>query len=228
MDEASKTRRIRPDDFCARYMSGNVLDIGCGADLVVPHAVPFDQIHGDANLILNYFATESFDCVHSSHCLEHMRDPDKSLQDWWALVRAGGYLITVVPDEDLYEQQVWPSVFNNDHKHSFRLSGGASWSPVSHNLLEMVTALPAAELISAERQDQYYVHQTPISPFPVPAAARRAVAEGYNRFRRYERLLGTPLDRFLIRTVRALNCPLDQTMGKALAQIQVIARKRPH
>ena len=42
MDEAAKTKRIRGPEFLEKYFSGNVLDIGCGDDLVVPNAVPFD------------------------------------------------------------------------------------------------------------------------------------------------------------------------------------------
>jgi SAM-dependent methyltransferase len=225
MDEASKTRSVRPDSFYSLYMSGSVLDIGCGPDLVVPHAAPFDLPQGDANRILDYFPAGSFDCVHSSHCLEHMRDPEQSLKDWWALVRPGGFLITVVPDEDLYEQGVWPSLFNADHKSSFRLTGDTSWSPVSHHLPNMVLALPGAVLLAAERQDRGYVHQRPFWRMPFPVPLRGLVFALYNRLRRYDRLLDTPVERFAIRAARALNCPIDQTMGKALAQIQLIARK---
>ena len=123
MNEASKTRAIRNSDFYSRYMNDSVIDIGCGPDLVVPHATPFDQEDGDANEILDYLKPESFSCVHSSHCLEHMRNPQKSIADWWTLVKPGGYLITVVPDEELYEQGHWPSLFNADHKSTFRLDG---------------------------------------------------------------------------------------------------------
>lgn len=55
MDEATKTNRIRGEEFKRRYFSGQVIDIGCGPDLVVPHAVPFDQEQGDAQRILRYF-----------------------------------------------------------------------------------------------------------------------------------------------------------------------------
>jgi hypothetical protein len=45
-----------------------------------------------------------------------MHDPEAALRQWWALVRPGGYLVVVVPHEDLYEQGMWPSAFNSDHK----------------------------------------------------------------------------------------------------------------
>jgi len=42
MNEATKTNRIRGEEFKLRYLSGRVIDIGCGKDLVVPGAIPFD------------------------------------------------------------------------------------------------------------------------------------------------------------------------------------------
>ena len=90
MDESAKTNRLRSAEFHRTYFSGRVIDIGCGPDLVVPHAVPFDVEHGDAQWIRNYFEAESFDCVHSSHCLEHMRDVKSALEQWWELVKRGG------------------------------------------------------------------------------------------------------------------------------------------
>src|SRR6202030_2351934 len=121
MFEAEKTNRVRGPDFVERFMSGTVLDIGSGRDLAVPHARPFDKQHGDANHIARYLPPESFDCVHSSHCLEHMRSPQEALAEWWSLVQPGGSMILLVPEENLYEQGHWPSLFNSDHKWTFRL-----------------------------------------------------------------------------------------------------------
>lgn len=111
-----------------------MLDIGAGPDPVTPECVSFDIEDGDANHMLEYFKIETFDTVYSSHCLEHMHDAIACLGEWWSLVKKGGYMVTVVPHEDLYEQRVWPSVFNEDHKWTFRASGNASWSPVSINI----------------------------------------------------------------------------------------------
>ena len=120
MDESTKTQLIQDPAFAKTYFSGTVLDIGCGDDLVVPHAQGFDQQQGDANKILKHLEPNSFDTVHSSHCLEHMYHPDQVIHNWWQLVKPKGYLITVVPHEDLYEQGQWPSRFNSDHKVTFR------------------------------------------------------------------------------------------------------------
>ena len=96
MQEASKTNKFRPSHFASTYLSGRVLDIGAGPDLVCPHALAFDQEHGDANKIDEYFEAGSFDTVHSSHSLEHMLDPVQALHLWWSLVKSGGFLIVVV------------------------------------------------------------------------------------------------------------------------------------
>lgn len=226
--EATKTRAIRGEDFARKFLSGAVLDIGCGPDLVVPHAQPFDLEHGDANRILEYLPPESFDCVHSSHCLEHMRNAPAALAQWWALVKPGGFLISVVPDEDLYEQGMWPSAFNPDHKATFRLDKAISWSPVSHDIRALVAALPGVEIIDCTVQDRGYDRGQLRN---VPAGCKRALL----RFsRRREALfsclmrLGWPVWRLsecLARAELALGRPVDQTLGEATAQIQVVARK---
>ena len=144
MKEASKTNRVRDDAFRSRYFAGSVLDIGSGPDPVVPHAQPFDREHGDANEIARYLAGAEFDCVHSSHCLEHMNNARDALAQWWSLVRPGGYLVITVPDEELYEQGFWPSQFNVEHHSTFRLEGPPR-SPVSYDLRALLSALPGAE-----------------------------------------------------------------------------------
>lgn len=45
----------------------------------------------------------TFDFAHSSHCLEHMKDPHVALDNWLRILKSGGDLICLVLDEDLYE-----------------------------------------------------------------------------------------------------------------------------
>jgi SAM-dependent methyltransferase len=230
MFEATKTRAVRGEAFTEIYFSGSVLDIGCGPDLVVPHAQPFDMQHGDANEILHFLSAESFDCVHSSHCLEHMTDPPRALGQWWALVRPGGFLIIVVPHEDLYEQGVWPSAFNPDHKATFRIDRPSSWSPVSYDIRALAVALPDGVVIDCSVQDRGY--------------DRRMMRDGSMRFKKFllhigyrraylfRRMMRRDLpvyriSQLLARLEHALGKPVDQTQDNALAQIQVIVRKLP-
>jgi SAM-dependent methyltransferase len=225
MNEASKTRAVRNSDFYSRYMNSSVLDIGCGPDLVVPHATPFDLDDGDANEILNYFKPESFSCVHSSHCLEHMKNPRKSITDWWTLLKPGGYLITVVPDEELYEQGYWPSLFNTDHKSMFRLNGSSKHPEASYNIKDLVSSLPGATIISLERHSSHYCHWKPL----ISLGGVKPVRGIFSRIR--HRFLGMGLidsipDQVLVRAALLLNVPVDQTLGRAQAQIEIVAQKK--
>lgn len=225
MREASKTNRVRGREFLERYFRGRVLDIGAGDDLVVPWAEPFDKGHGDAQEILRYREPGSYDCVHSSHCLEHMEDVPRALEEWWALVKPGGYLIVVVPDEDLYEQGIWPSVFNSDHKATFRLGKRESWSPVSYDLGELVRALPGAEVVSAEVQDDGYDHSLRVHGVSGWGLRLLYLHRRLGHRLRDRGVAAPRLLSLLGRAFHLFGMPLDQTTGDALAQIQVVARK---
>jgi SAM-dependent methyltransferase len=220
--EASKTNRVRDEAFRARYFAGTVLDIGSGPDPVVPHAQPFDREHGDANEIARYLAGAEFDCVHSSHCLEHMNDPRQAVAQWWSLVRPGGHLIVIVPDEALYEQGFWPSQFNVEHKATFRIEGPPR-SPVSHDLRSLLLSLPGAELVDIQRQDDGYDHRLRWSG--PPALGRALLWVDKYRRRRLRHHPDDGLTRAWTDVARWLHTPVDQTRNDALAQIQAIVRK---
>ena len=228
MFEATKTRAVRREDFERTYFSGSVLDIGSGPDLVVPHAQPFDLEHGDANEITKVLSAQSFDCVHSSHCLEHMANPPRVLEQWWSLVRPNGFLVIVVPHEDLYEQGIWPSAFNPGHKATFRVGRSTSWSPASHDLRALAEALPNAKIVDCCIQDHGYDKEM-VRKLPL-AWKRFLLSVGRHRGLMLEALMrrGFPvfrlsclLDRFEI----TLGKPVDQTQRGALAQIQLIVQK---
>ncbi|AMV25176.1 hypothetical protein VT84_12325 [Gemmata sp. SH-PL17] len=101
---------------------------------------PFDAPDGDAQDLARY-PDARFDFLHSSHCLEHLRDPFAALANWVRVVRPGGHLVVLVPDEDLYEQGVWPSTFNAEHRHTFTVYKARSWSPVSVNVTDLVASV---------------------------------------------------------------------------------------
>lgn len=138
-----------------KILEGNGIDIGGGNSPVSSKVRVFDIKDGDANHILKY-VTEKFDFVYSSHCLEHMINPIEALHEWWTLVKPGGYMFLVVPDEDLYEQGVMPSRFNLDHKWTFTISKHLSWSPVSINVLPLCMNLPGCGIVNIELQDMNY------------------------------------------------------------------------
>jgi SAM-dependent methyltransferase len=223
MREASKTNRVRDDAFRSTYLAGSVLDIGSGTDPVVPHARGFDREHGDANHITRYLSGESFDCVHSSHCLEHMADPRQALAEWWTLVKPGGYLVIVVPDEELYEQGFWPSQFNVEHRSTFRVNGAPARSPVSYDLKALMLALPGATLVDLRRQDAGYNYSR---RWTGPSSVGRALLwlDKYRR-RRARRHPDDFVNRAWGRLSTWLGTPIDQTRLDALAQLEAIVRK---
>ncbi len=223
MNEASKTHLVRGQAFVDRFLCGRVIDIGCGADLVVPWAEPFDQIHGDAATVSRMRPQGAYDAVHSSHCLEHMVDPVAALADWWSLVKPGGYLVTVVPDEELYEQGMWPSLFNPDHKWAFRMSPAKDAHVL--DVVDLHRRLPGAELIDAARHDVKYSHE-------LMETSRRGFS--YANWMRYcgfvdmAHRVGAARFKPELRMWSywaSQGVPIDQTLGDALAQIQVVVRK---
>lgn len=220
MNEASKTRALwGPRE--REWVRGEGLDIGCGPDPIVPGVRTFDVEDGDANEILRYI-TGSFDFVFSSHCLEHMKDPALALAQWWRLVKPGGCLIVIVPDEDLYEQGYFPSLFNLDHKATFTISKHVSWSPRSFNLMDLAEQLESGEIIGIELQDTGY-DRSLLGAARYPVAIARFVSRARNRLLRWARSRGVPLTgRNLCHWFRL---PVDQTLEDAVAQIQVCIRK---
>jgi SAM-dependent methyltransferase len=224
--EASKTRAVRDTGFYEKYLQGRVIDIGCGPDPIVPHAEAFDLQHGDAQHVASLRPCGAYDAVCSSHCLEHMRDVPAALAQWWALVRPGGYLILVVPDEDLYEQGGWPSLFNSDHKATFRMGKVETWSPVSYDILELARSLPGAQIVSCQRHDRHYDHALRKSRI---TSLGRLLFRAHHFCNAVLRQAGAQSGwpgRATMRLFVWLGAPVDQTEGPALAQIELVARKR--
>lgn len=234
MFEASKTRRLRGPEFYAKYFSGSVLDIGCGTDLVISHAQPFDVEHGDANVITDFIPRGSaYDCVHSYHCLEHMRDVPRAVAQWWSLVKPDGHLIIAVPHEDLYEQGVWPSIFNQDHKATFRLDKSETWSPVSYDLKELLSSLPEAEIVEIGLQDDGYDYalkrqgMTRLGSLVVPARrVRKAIMQRVKINSSQCGHLMEKIEYALEKIEYRFGVPVDQTLNGAVAQIQAVVHKR--
>ena len=172
MKECSKSisRRLSDSNFINRYFVGNGMDIGGKPDPLVLYRELFSHMStvktwdwedGDAQY-LDGVSDNQYDFVHSSHCLEHLVDPKEGLRNWLRVVRPGGYLIITVPDEDLYEQGVFPSTFNSDHKCSFTIFKIRSWSKSSLNVIDLVRDLGEnAELVRLEQLSATYRFDLP-------------------------------------------------------------------
>jgi SAM-dependent methyltransferase len=159
MYEQSKSvkRRFNDGAFHNRYFVGEGIDIGGGPDPLGQYARVFalmlsartwDLEDGDAQFMQGV-EDDSYDFLASSHCLEHMRDPREALANWIRIVKTGGYIVVTVPDEDMYENGVWPSQRNPDHKHTFTICKSDSWSAVSVNVVDL--AKEFSDQITIER-----------------------------------------------------------------------------
>lgn len=197
MKECSKSisRRIADSNFIRRYFVGDGVDIGGRPDPLILYKEFFplmqsvrtwDWEDGDAQY-MHGVADGLFDFVFSSHCLEHLQDPIEGLTNWFRIIKPGGYLIICVPDEDLYEQGIFPSEFNRDHKSTWTVKKQRSWSERSMNLVDLLCGLgPAADVRKIEVIDQTYRYElpridqslTPVAECAIEAVVRkRTVAE---------------------------------------------------
>jgi len=151
MRECSKSiqRRLSSSNFMNRYFKGYGIDIGGKPDPLnlytelfplIKYVKTWDIEDGDAQF-MSSVKTEAYDFVHSSHCLEHLKNPIEGLENWFRILKPNGYLIITVPDEDLYEQGKFPSTFNKDHKWTFTIYKKSSWSGRSINIIDMLKVL---------------------------------------------------------------------------------------
>ena len=200
MQETSKAliRRLHDVRYANRYFVGSGIDIGAGDDPLSKYTQQFplmtslrawDLPDGDAQT-LSTVADNTYDFVHSSHCLEHMRDPYEAFTNWIRVVRPGGHIVVTVPEEDMYEQGVWPSTYNGDHKTSWTIGKTESWSPVSVNLMAFLFAyLDQIEVVRIEKVDATYMYEVPridqtafgISECAVEFVVRKRTAEEIER-----------------------------------------------
>lgn len=193
MKELSKSipRRMRDPNFMRRYFVGDGVDIGGKPDPLSLYSEFFplmrsvrvwDWDDGDAQYMQGV-ADNTFDFINSSHCLEHLRNPVEGLRNWLRVVKPGGYVIVLIPDEDLYEQGVFPSTFNTDHKHTFTLHKEKSWSGCSVNVLQLLCGLGSqaqvekVELLTASYRfdlPRYDQTATPVGECAIEFIIRKA------------------------------------------------------
>jgi SAM-dependent methyltransferase len=172
LKECSKsiTRRLHDPAFHRQYFVGRGLDIGGKPDPLLLYSELFplmedvrtwDIEDGDAQYLME-LPDDSFDFVHSSHCLEHLVDPIEGMRNWLRVVKPGGHLIVTVPDEDLYEQREFPSTYNSDHKWTFTIHKTSSWSPRSLNVFDVIMQMgPSAEPVRVMLLESTYRFSLP-------------------------------------------------------------------
>lgn len=109
------------------YCVGDGLDIGFGGDPITDTAICLDMperysyvgnkpqhLHGDArNLFM--FTNNCLDYVYSSHCIEDFEHTKDVLQEWLRVIKFGGHLCLLFPDEQVYLKKTHCA--NAAHKH---------------------------------------------------------------------------------------------------------------
>jgi SAM-dependent methyltransferase len=180
MKEASKAARRRSTHinnvYLNTYFVGAGIDVGAGDDVITPQQYPnmtsvvaYDRVYGHTDAqYLPEMADNSFDFVHSSHCLEHCHDPEITLNNWLRVIKPGGHIVVCIPDDRMYEQGFWPSRFNGDHKRSFTMGNPAI--PTSINVNDLLAKIPNVQILSAGIIDENYdytLNVTTGSPFLV-------------------------------------------------------------
>lgn len=119
----SEAAKVRDLPRVMQYITGKVLDIGCGPDKITPDAIGVDgrdlpgvdhvfELGEDSKdvieAILGKHNGEKFDVVFSSHFLEHMMDQYRTVRHWRLAIKPGGYLVLYLPDGNHYDNKENP------------------------------------------------------------------------------------------------------------------------
>lgn len=154
------------------YTRGRGLDIGCGGFKAYEHFIGVDNMHHaqefgwqykpdmaiDDAMKLDVFASQSMDFVFSSHLLEHMPDPERTLREWWRVIKPGGYLVLYLPDDELYPKMGTEGA-NPDHKHDLNRTKVCAWMQDVGSWDLVVEELRDADNGPGEHGNEYSFYQ---------------------------------------------------------------------
>jgi SAM-dependent methyltransferase len=125
--EASKGFRLRlRTNFWLRFAPAPGLDIGyrgdiAGAKSILPDFTGIELGDPGYDGFHLPYDDGQFNCVHSSHVLEHVPSAVAALKEWWRVLAVNGSMIVIVPHAFLYERRVTvpPSRWSPEHLCSF-------------------------------------------------------------------------------------------------------------
>jgi SAM-dependent methyltransferase len=146
-------------DKIEEFLQGSVMDIGCGDDTVIPGAFGVDgrvfpcvahvtdSLYDLPNQIPNKIG--QFDCVFSSHTLEHLPDAYRCVSEWSEFVKPGGYFILYLPDGTAYDNYSNPEHFHDTTYSQFTFWFRRSFCGEALTFTGLPYALPKFELIKS-------------------------------------------------------------------------------
>lgn len=154
-----------------KWLAGSGIDIGSGDDPLGRYQELFplmtgcrtwDLPDGDATHMAG-IPDDTFDFVHSSHCLEHLDWPMDALDNWIRICKPGGHLLVMVPDANLYEQGVWPSTWaGSGHKWAFSIGKEVSWCPRALSVMTLLQNRSAPiDILKIELLDAGFLYNAP-------------------------------------------------------------------
>lgn len=111
----SESEKVKDLPNVMQFITGRILDVGCGEHKIIPEAVGVDgrplpgvDIICDSTDQIYDYANEWFDTVFSSHFLEHCEDQYATIEDFYFLLKMGGHLVLYLPDGRHYNNQENP------------------------------------------------------------------------------------------------------------------------
>lgn len=192
-------RRNYDRRFATTYFVGNGIDVGCGGQPISLYAEFFPQMTGlrawdlpdGDGALLEGVEDETFDFVHSSHSLEHMSDPWVAMKNWIRVLKKGGHMILLLPDEDMFEQGQWPSAYaGKDHITAWTIKKKSSWCIASINVVDFFGEFAdTMEILKIEKLDATYLYtvdkvdqtRTPIGECAIEVILRKKTDEEIRR-----------------------------------------------
>lgn len=116
MSYSSEAAKVRDMPNVMKYITGKILDLGCGPDKITPLAKGLDGrplpgvdfVISDPITCIANDVGDDYDTVFSSHFLEHLRDQFGALAEWRICLKDGGHLVLYLPDGRHYNNQENP------------------------------------------------------------------------------------------------------------------------
>ena len=167
MYETTKAAFLRRSNnrLFTNVFKGDGLHIAPGSDPLKKHHYPLCNNISLANTTDTRLETDTlnqqlgdkqFDFVYASNLAFYENEPIEVIKHWLEFVVSKGHLVFTVPDEDLYEQGNFPSIFNNSHKKTFSIYKQLSWSGKHYNLLDIIQKLNNVTCRKIELIDSNY------------------------------------------------------------------------